>query len=99
GESVGECAISGLCRPPISLPSFCSWGPITWSMPSYSAPRFSRLRCSHAAGESARRLIDVDGEPHLWVNGAKHLEIARCRKRDVSPAARLLIPGVECEFR
>ena len=41
----------------------------------------------------------MDDEPHLRVNGAEHLEIARRREGNVSPGARLLVPGVEREFR
>src|SRR3984957_7151837 len=66
----------------------CSWPRITARMPSCSArPYFS-------AGE----LLDVNGQLHLRMNGAKHVEIAGCGEGDWRYAAGLLIAGIKREF-
>src|SRR5215472_13078668 len=81
--------------------SRCFWRPTTWSTRSCSEPRFYKtLPQSRPARKLfVFRLIDVDNKPHLRMDGAEHLEITCCRKGDVGPAARLLVPGVEGEFR
>ena len=47
---------------------------------------------------AARRLLNVNHELHLRMNGAQHVEVAGHRERDVGLAARLLVAGVEREF-
>ena len=61
--------------------------------------RGARVAVRHVAHLTAERnLLDVHDELHFWVDGAKHVEVAGDRKRDVGLAARLLVAGVEFEI-